>query len=357
MSLRIIATLIVLFAAPFFGVPPQPARADTCQFVLGFKTLHDLIPDTVGDCLVDEHHNADNGDGLQETTGPVGGTGTGLLVWRKADNWTAYTDGYHTWINGPYGLQERLNTDCFSWEAGCTSATPTPAPSPTPTSLSDLPIMMPVASSVIAAVFNGLRPTDTAILITDSLPQPNPADVTQGQVAYATQSWADMQSGLPTFPSQSTTVVLDLEHGPHTPASEQSDIVGTTAAASAAVHASGRKLALVPDAAFTQQYAAQLAPYVDIYMVQAQRYQGNLARFDSFVARATQQVKSANPNCQVWVHIQVASQQGPVGAFSPDGAMAALQSLPSLPDGIVVWTFPRQDAATQQFMSLLRPNG
>src|ERR1700694_4587568 len=84
-------TLVIARAAP--------AAAAPCQFVLGFQTLHDLMPATVGGCLVDEHHNPANGDGLQETAGPTGAGG--LLVWRKADNWTAYTDGYHTWVNGP----------------------------------------------------------------------------------------------------------------------------------------------------------------------------------------------------------------------------------------------------------------
>ena len=37
-------------------------------------------------------------------------------MWRKADNWTAFTDGYRTWINGPHGLQARLNTEQFDWE-------------------------------------------------------------------------------------------------------------------------------------------------------------------------------------------------------------------------------------------------
>jgi hypothetical protein len=99
----------LLIAGP--GLPAGSARANDCSFTLGFKALHDMIPSIVGDCKVNEHHNPDNGDGLQETTG-------GLLVWRKADNWTAFTDGYHTWINGPYGLQQRLNTDRFPWEQG-----------------------------------------------------------------------------------------------------------------------------------------------------------------------------------------------------------------------------------------------
>jgi hypothetical protein len=63
----------------------------------------------VGQCI-DNQGFAPNGDAVQHTSG-------GLLVWRKADNWTAFTDGNSTWINGPNGIQSRLNTDRFEWEA------------------------------------------------------------------------------------------------------------------------------------------------------------------------------------------------------------------------------------------------
>lgn len=108
MRLLLVAVLLAAWlTSPL--VWAAPALAADCQFVLGFKTLHDLIPETVGDCVENEHHNPANGDALQRTT-------KGLLVWRKADNWTAFTDGFRTWINGPNGLQQRLNTDRFPWE-------------------------------------------------------------------------------------------------------------------------------------------------------------------------------------------------------------------------------------------------
>ncbi|MDE2929553.1 MAG: hypothetical protein OXQ27_01355 [Chloroflexota bacterium] len=105
------------------------ASAD-CEFRLGFKTLRDLIGhDIVGECLENEHYNA-LGDSNQRTTG-------GLMAWRKADNWTAFTDGFRTWINGPNGLVMRLNTERFEWEAdyapGGGVATPIPVPTPSPT--------------------------------------------------------------------------------------------------------------------------------------------------------------------------------------------------------------------------------
>jgi len=38
------------------------------------------------------------------------------MAWRKADNWTAFTNGAMTWINGPVGVQSRPNDLRFDWE-------------------------------------------------------------------------------------------------------------------------------------------------------------------------------------------------------------------------------------------------
>ena len=124
---KVLAAIYLAICLPLFTA--ATVHAADCQFVLGFKTLLDLIGhDIVGECLEDEHYNA-TGDSVQQTTG-------GLLVWRKADNWTAFTDGYRTWIKGPYGLEQRLNTQRFLWEpdyapgGGIATSTPTPAPVP-----------------------------------------------------------------------------------------------------------------------------------------------------------------------------------------------------------------------------------
>jgi hypothetical protein len=81
-----------------------------------------MLPDVVGACLEDERHDGADGDGLQRTTG-------GLLVWRKATNTVAFTDGFRSWVQGPHGLQRRLNTERFDWEGG---ALPSAAPAPGP---------------------------------------------------------------------------------------------------------------------------------------------------------------------------------------------------------------------------------
>jgi len=107
-TLTLVAVVTFLLASALQS--PAPAEAAGCQFTLGFATLHRLIPMIVGNCLTDEIHNPTNGDGLQMTT-------DGLLVWRKADNFTAFTNGIQTWVNGPFGLQVRSNNARFPWES------------------------------------------------------------------------------------------------------------------------------------------------------------------------------------------------------------------------------------------------
>ena len=46
------------------------------------------------------------------------------MVWRKIDNFTAFTDGGTSWVNGPNGLQSRLNSARFSWEKDPGTARP-----------------------------------------------------------------------------------------------------------------------------------------------------------------------------------------------------------------------------------------
>ena len=104
----------------FVGSAGRAAAAADCEFVLGFKALHAMIPDTVGSCVENEQHHRDQGATLQRTT-------NGLLIWQKATNHTSFTDGSRTWVLGPQGLQQRLNTEQFDWERDLTQALSEPA--------------------------------------------------------------------------------------------------------------------------------------------------------------------------------------------------------------------------------------
>lgn len=120
MRQNLVSTILVLMLAT---VPYSPVRAQVdCSFKLGFAMLRDLISatesDLVGVCLEDERFEPETGNVLQRTKG-------GLMVWRKADNWTAFTNGHTTWINGPDGLASRPNAGpLFPWEAAETAQLP-----------------------------------------------------------------------------------------------------------------------------------------------------------------------------------------------------------------------------------------
>jgi hypothetical protein len=138
----------IVSGTPFPTTPP-PGSTPPCQFRLGFATLAQLHSG-MGRCIEDEHYTPE-GNAEQRTQG-------GLMVWRKADNWTAYTDGYRTWINGPNGLEQRLNAERFPWEPdagapGTTLVRP-PAP-PAPPAAEPAPLVpgtqlgVPAASAVL----------------------------------------------------------------------------------------------------------------------------------------------------------------------------------------------------------------
>jgi hypothetical protein len=118
---RSLFAVILMVSAAALAPTPAVAQTPTCTFVLGFATLDSLIPDVVGNCLANQSFNPENGDALQPTT-------NGLMVWRKSDNFTAFTDGFLSWVNGPLGLQERENLQRFWWEGNPDNLTIIPTP-------------------------------------------------------------------------------------------------------------------------------------------------------------------------------------------------------------------------------------
>ena len=91
--------------------PPEP-----CQYIRDFKRLHDLAPDSIGACISRRVFSS-NGDVVQYTI-------NGLVVHRKVDNWTAFTNGHVTLIDGPRGLVSRSNDERFPWERDTAASPP-----------------------------------------------------------------------------------------------------------------------------------------------------------------------------------------------------------------------------------------
>ena len=132
MRTRLLVTLFALALGLLALGGARPVQAQGCQYVLGFAAIYNQIPDVVGPCRSNEVYDT-NGNSNQYTA-------NGMMQWRKADNFTAFTDGYRSWVNGPCGLEMRLNTQRFPWEANpeglavvasrCRAATGAPAAPP-----------------------------------------------------------------------------------------------------------------------------------------------------------------------------------------------------------------------------------
>jgi hypothetical protein len=215
--MRVAAALLVALIAATLPAAPA-ARAQSCQFVLGFATLDGLIPQIVGQCLENEHANPSNGDSLQTTS-------NGLMVWRKADNFTAFTNGFQTWINGPLGLQERLNSQRFSWEQNPQNLPIIPTPvAGDRCHTAGLSLAVVGSEGAAGTIFDTLRftnnlsvpctmfgfvgaqmldaqnsPVPTQVVrgggMLSNLPGPQTVDVAPGGTADFTLSWSDVPVG------------------------------------------------------------------------------------------------------------------------------------------------------------------
>lgn len=102
------STLVVVVAVAV-AQPVSAAAQAGPEFRLGFKALADQIPEVVGEPLENEHPGT-NDTVVQTTT-------TGMMVWRALDNWTGFTNGSDTWVEGPSSVEVRPNGERFPWES------------------------------------------------------------------------------------------------------------------------------------------------------------------------------------------------------------------------------------------------
>jgi hypothetical protein len=154
--------------------------------VAGFKALRDKIPQIVGECVSDETHDPQSGNTVQQTTG-------GLLVWRQADNWTVFTNGITTWLNGPTGLVSRPNGGpLFAWEMSAPASTPvTAASSPAAVTQPTSPPAAPASSAPAAAASAPALALDQLVLSADDFGEkPKDTDTKKGSDSRA--SWYEI---------------------------------------------------------------------------------------------------------------------------------------------------------------------
>ncbi|MGI8916475.1 MAG: hypothetical protein ACR2JY_22335 [Chloroflexota bacterium] len=185
-----IAAIVLSMLVPATLVQAAPA----CQFQLGFAALQQLLPDRIGTCLDDARYDATS-DAVQHTS-------NGLLAWRKSDNWTAFTDGYHTWVNGPAGVQERLNSQRFSWEANANGLPIADRPAAVP----------PAAPAAVPIESTAIRTVPAATVTTDGLTALADPALASVNGAAAVLAWVRNDAGTP-LNTQLVATLTDSTNG------------------------------------------------------------------------------------------------------------------------------------------------
>ena len=188
------------------GWTPVAGQTAPCRFVQGFADLRQAVgAGSVGECLQDEYQDPVSGDTRQATT-------RGELVYRRASNTAAFTNGYETWVMGPNGLQRRLNSERFAWEPDAASfarageGTPTTsAARPSLTRPTAPPLASPAASPGLAA-----SPTPTRT--------PTPAS-TPGTAGTVAPSGGPVPAPLATAPVVEVSSTASPTASPPTPPS------------------------------------------------------------------------------------------------------------------------------------------
>jgi hypothetical protein len=214
-------------------------------------------------------------------------------------------------------------------------------------SLSSMPITYPLWSGSTLTYWNSTaRPTDIAILTPPSLNLLG--TVSSGIINATFDSWATAQQRIPSLTTPVGIVTYDAEHWAATPVSEQNNLVATTKTFASYVHQRGLKFGIAFDRSFDDQYASQVAPVADYYLVQGQAIETNPAQFASWVGPIVSTIRAANPGIKVFV--QVGTAKG-----TPQQMLAAIQTVSNNIDGIAIWADASQLSQLQQFVVLVRP--
>jgi hypothetical protein len=224
---------------------------------------------------------------------------------------------------------------------------PVPVEAATTSPLANLPLTIQIQSTANITYFDQIaHPTDVGQVGATNLSFLAGLNRGEGMATYT--SWASGHSQVSTVAADKAKLFgYNPEHWSQTPTAEQNNLVATVKNASTQVHAAGLQFFLAPDDQFDSQYAAQLAPYADIYCVQAEHYETSPTTFSQWVLPTTATIRAANPN--VKVYIEVSTQQG-----TPAQIDAALLAVQGKVDGIVIWSGATQTTQLKQTVSLIR---
>ena len=224
-------------------------------------------------------------------------------------------------------------------------AKPRAAPHPIDPRLADLWFDMSVGSQLVSIYNEYAGEDDIAradhVSLVDLLDK-----VEVGHRLVVFKNAADVEELVPRLADKIDIIGYNLESGPANRPDEQADPVGSIRRVRAVADQYGMKLAFGPDRAFALSHGVQMAPYVDIFVLQVQRAQTEPQTVREFVIPLVTQLRRANPNLQVSVQIRT---EGDVMDLAE-----LLLSLDGSIDGVSILTNDETAAVAESLMTEIR---
>jgi hypothetical protein len=171
--------------------------------------------------------------------------------------------------------------------------------------------------------------------------------IDNGRKMVIFKSVEETEQLLPDMAGEIDIIGYNLEHGPATPAGEQQDPVGSIKKMRELADVYDLDLAFGPDHDFALSHGVQIAPFVDIFVLQIQRQQTNPRTVAAFVEPIVPQLREANPEVEISVQVRT---EGDVQAI-----VELIDSLKVDLDGISILTSPETVDVAQELVIALRP--
>jgi hypothetical protein len=215
------------------------------------------------------------------------------------------------------------------------------------TAIEDMWIDMRIGPPLIP-LFNAAARSDDIARVDHPSQVGQLSEISNGRKMVIFKSVAETEQLLPDMASEIDIIGYNLEHGPATPAGEQQDPVGSIKKMRELADAYDLELAFGPDHDFALSHGVDIAPFVDIFVLQIQRQQTNPQIVTDFVAPIAPQLREANPDVEISVQVRT---EGDVQAI-----VDLIDALKSDLDGISILTSPETVDVAQELVVALRPD-
>lgn len=156
--------------------------------------------------------------------------------------------------------------------------------------------------------------------------------VTAGRTLVVFKSVNDAEQHLPSLTGKVDIIGYNLEQGSQNQPAEQADPVGSAMRMRELANQYGVQLAFGPDRSFALSSGVDIAPYVDLFVLQIQRVQTEPSTVASFIDPLIPQLRQANPDLEISVQIRTEGDVRMLGDL--------IERHVALLDGVSVLTSP-----------------